>query len=184
MTSSTNEQEKQSQAAVNVLTPVQIPEGPTLFILESESVGTPSQVLAMATKQLPNQGALSHSHQTKNLRDRGSGKHKIRNSNQNNRKSILSSKNSKQGTVVHETYLFNQNSVVSIEDDTATQQFFCCDLCSSNAQSVHYQSYKELIKHYLVTHRLRLLKQASAACREDNCSFKVKVLRTPAKTRH
>lgn len=124
----------------------------------------------MATKQLSSKDTLTKS-QFKEINSKARGKQQIQNSNQNNRKRIC--KRLKQESSIHETYLFSQNSVVTIEDDTAIQQFFCCDLCSSAEPSVHFSTYKELARHFLVTHRLRLLKQASAACREDNCSFKV-----------
>jgi hypothetical protein len=64
-------------------------------------------------------------------------------------------------------------SVISTPGSAATKTFIC-ELCTD--EPVHnFPKFVDLARHYLRVHQLRLLKQASAQCREQDCSFKVSI---------
>ena len=169
---------------ISYLTPVHIPNGPTLFVLESASPGGPSQVVAMSTKSTD---LLKRKTKTRNLsilpKPCASSSHQTLTNSRLDLSSIQkplkrrkkTDANKKRPTEKNpndlEVCILPSTSVISTPGSAATKTFIC-ELCVD--EPVHsFFKFVDLARHYLRVHQLRLLKQASAQCKEQDCSFKV-----------
>lgn len=80
----------------------------------------------------------------------------------------------KKASLLHEVCLFNPESIITTGDGPTPEKFFLCDKCPSTEELVKCRRFEDLSRHYSRSHHLRILKNASVFCREENCSFKVR----------
>lgn len=161
-----------TSTAVNYLTPVTVPDGSTLFIMESPPK-THGQVITLVTKM--------------DDREDGGNNAKVRrilpkppsdSSNAIDPALAFSRKKRKRAfrnlaqALNYDVCLLNQDSVLKTGEGPTAVKMFICDKCTSE-EPVKFRRFEDLSRHYCKEHRLRLLKQASVFCRETNCSFKV-----------
>lgn len=162
--------------ASNYVSPVYITrEGHTLYVMESALEGASSQVMSIDSQTNfteGNHGCDTTSTKTRRLLP----KPPISNStdDQLNTSATLGRKKRHKifSTLNYEICPMNPDLVVTAGDGPTAQKLFVCDKCPSE-EHVKFGRFEDLSRHYSKLHHLRLVKNASIYCREENCSFKV-----------
>ncbi len=160
----------------NYVSPVYITgEGQTLFLMESPLQGASSQVMTIDSQtnfSEENHGCDITSSKIRRLLP----KPPISNSTdaQPNTPAALGQKKRHKNisTLNYEICPMNPDVVVTTGDGPTAQKFFVCDKCPTE-EPIKFARFEEFSRHYGKIHHLRLVKNASVYCREENCPFKV-----------
>ena len=79
----------------------------------------------------------------------------------------------------YEICLWENDSINTLEAELVNKcafpKPFVCEKCGINNETVVFRRFEDLSRHYLRVHRVRLLRNASVICREENCTFKVRL---------
>lgn len=158
---------------INAASAVYIPEGHILFIMgETSQQGKPSQIPAVAAQiKARKETKTSPSRRIRRLLP----KSHLNNSNDISTSAAFAQKKRqkrKNASLLHEVCLFNPESIITTGDGPTPEKFFLCDKCLSTEELVKFRRFEDLSRHYSRSHHLRILKNASVFCREENCSFK------------
>ncbi|KAI9554265.1 hypothetical protein GHT06_019537 [Daphnia sinensis] len=155
--------------AINGASAVYIPEGQIVFIMEETShQGKPNQFPAITTQiNARKELKTSPSRRVRQLLP----KPHIKNSN-DTATSTASSQKKRQKNASSEVCLLNPESIITTGEGSTPEKFFLCDKCPSTKGPVKFRRFEDFSRHCSRIHRLRILKNASVFCREENCTFK------------
>ncbi len=160
----------------NYVSPVYITgEGQTLLVMESSLQGASSQVMIIDSQTNFSEG--NHGCDTTSTKIRRLlPKPPISNSTDAQLNTLVALGRKKRqkniSTLNYEICPMNPDVVVTTGDGPTAQKFFICDKCPAE-EPMKFVRFEELSRHYGKIHHLRLAKNASVYCREENCPFKV-----------
>lgn len=153
------------------VTPFRIPDGPTLFVLDSSSFGGAGQVVAVASNAalVPRRKSTRKEDfgmtQTSNL----ISKLAFPQRSKVPIKTIAGNQDVNESVGTREIRTLHRSVSVG---KTKERTVYICELCREAGGSVQFNQFCTLSKHCQQAHN-KLLKEGSVRCREENCNFQV-----------